>query len=161
MTTGEGGMVLVNSNPLMKIPESFRDWGRDCWCEAGADSSYGKRFKWKLGDIPRGCDHKYTYSHIGYNLKRVLDGVSRLGAPFRRADLVAFLEERKIQTRQLFCGNALRQPAYKNIEHRVVGELTNTDILMNEGLFLGVYPGIDDARLEYMTSSLDDFFKRY
>ncbi len=215
MTTGEGGMVLVKEGRHRKIVESFRDWGRDCWCEAGHDDTCRKRFGWKLGSLPAGYDHKYTYSHIGYNLKplelqaaiglaqieklpsfvearrrnhallleqmerwrhfvvlhRPTPGaepswfgfflVRRPEAPFQRSDLVAWLEERRIQTRQLFCGNALRQPAYQGIPHRVVGELSATDRIMTDGLFLGVYPGIDEPRLRHMIDTLDAFFRRF
>ncbi len=215
MTTGEGGMVLVKEGRHRKIVESFRDWGRDCWCEAGHDDTCRKRFGWQLGTLPAGYDHKYTYSHIGYNLKplelqaaiglaqieklpsfvearrrnhallleqmerwrhfvvlhRPTPGadpswfgfllVRRPEAPFQRSDLVAWLEERRIQTRQLFCGNALRQPAYRDIPHRVVDTLANTDRIMTDGLFLGVYPGIDEPRLRHIVDTLHAFFRRF
>lgn len=215
MTTGEGGMVLVKEARHRRIVESFRDWGRDCWCEAGHDNTCRKRFGWQLGTLPEGYDHKYTYSHVGYNLKplelqaaiglaqveklpsfvearrsnhaALLDElrkwahfvvlprttaesepswfgflmVRRPDAPFTRSDLVSYLEAAGIQTRQLFCGNALRQPAYRDVPHRVVGSLDNTDRIMTDGVFLGVYPGIDDARLRHLTETLHAFFGRY
>lgn len=215
MTTGEGGMVLTNQPALKKIVESVRDWGRDCWCDAGKDNTCGKRFEWQLGTLPCGYDHKYIYSHIGYNLKpldlqaaiglaqiekvpafvaarrrnhetlRVALGpwehyvtlhrptehaeaswfgflmTVREDAPFSRADLAAHLEGERIQTRQLFCGNVLRQPAYADIAHRVVGTLANTDRIMNDGLFIGVHPGLDAARMDHMVASLDRFFARF
>jgi len=204
ITMGEGGCVL-SEKPLFKtIVESFRDWGRDCWCEPGKQDTCGKRFDWQLGDMPRGYDHKYTYSHIGYNLKmtdmQAAVGVSQLkklpefierrranfralreglkdlgeffilpeatpnsepswfgfpiavrpGAPFNRNQAIAFLEGRKIATRLLFGGNLLRQPAYQGIKHRVVGTLENTDFIMNQVFWVGVYPGIDSEMLAYM-----------
>jgi CDP-6-deoxy-D-xylo-4-hexulose-3-dehydrase len=181
LTMGEGGAVLTNSGRLKRLVESFRDWGRDCWCASGKDNTCGQRFGWQLGQLPHGYDHKYIYSHLGYNLKpldvqaaigrrqlRKLDDFiaarrahhARLclalkpyedflllpqatplsepswfglllcvrdGAPFSRAGLVRHLEDRKIQTRQLFGGNLLRQPAFAQVEHRVVGDLRNSD----------------------------------
>lgn len=213
LTMGEGGAVLTQSGRLKRIAESFRDWGRDCWCASGKDNTCGKRFGWKLGQLPEGYDHKYIYSHLGYNLKpldiqaaigraqlRKLPGfvaarranharltaalqryeeflvlpkatpqsepswfgflvTVRDDAPFRRADLVQFLEGRQIQTRQLFGGNLLRQPAFQGIEHRVVGELTNTDKIMNDAFFVGVYPGLTPAMLDFMEETFADFFQ--
>jgi CDP-6-deoxy-D-xylo-4-hexulose-3-dehydrase len=212
LTMGEGGAVLTNSGRLKRVAESFRDWGRDCWCPSGKDDTCGKRFDWELGDLPKGYDHKYIYSHLGYNLKpldvqaaigreqlRKLDAfvaarranhglllkflrryeeylllpqatpdsepswfgflVSvRDGAPFTKADLVRHLEGRQVQTRQLFGGNLLRQPAFKNVAHRVVGDLGNTDKIMRDAFFVGVYPGLTPAMLDYMTGSFADFF---
>jgi CDP-6-deoxy-D-xylo-4-hexulose-3-dehydrase len=210
ITMGEGGCVLAEK-PLMKtIVESFRDWGRDCWCEPGKENTCGKRFDWQLGELPCGYDHKYTYSHIGYNLKmtdmQAAVGVSQLkklpgfiekrranfralrqglkdleeffilpeatphsepswfgfpiavrpDAPFNRNQAIAFLESRKVATRLLFAGNLLRQPAYQNIKHRVIGSLENTDFIMNQVFWVGVYPGITSEMLEYM---LDVFHK--
>jgi CDP-6-deoxy-D-xylo-4-hexulose-3-dehydrase len=212
LTMGEGGAVLTNSARLKKIAESFRDWGRDCWCPSGKDNTCGKRFAWQLGDLPEGYDHKYIYSHVGYNLKP-LDVQAAIGrqqlkrldqfvaarranharlvqslrayeeflilpeatphcepswfgllltlreeAPFTRRDLVQHLEQRGIQTRQLFAGNLLRQPAFKNIRHRVVGDLRNTDRLMNDAFFIGVYPGLTGPMLAYVEQAFADFF---
>ncbi len=210
ITMGEGGCVLAEKPLLKTLVESFRDWGRDCWCEPGKENTCGKRFDWQLGDLPCGYDHKYTYSHIGYNLKmtdmQAAVGVSQLkklpefiakrranfnalreglkdleeffilpeatpnsepswfgfpiavrpGGPFTRNQVIAFLESRKIATRLLFAGNLLRQPAYQGIKHRVVGSLENTDFIMNQVFWVGVYPGITSAMLGYM---LDVFHK--
>ncbi|HJT79314.1 MAG TPA: lipopolysaccharide biosynthesis protein RfbH [Gemmataceae bacterium] len=214
LTMGEGGAVLTNSGRLKRVAESFRDWGRDCWCPSGKDNTCGKRFGWQLGDLPCGYDHKYVYSHLGYNLKpldvqaaigrqqlRKLDAfvaarranharlvaalrpyeeylvlpratpgsepswfglllTVRDGAPFARADLVRHLEGRQIQTRQLFGGNLLRQPAFRGVAHRVVGGLANTDKIMNDAFFIGVYPGLNDAMLAYVEGAFADFFAR-
>jgi CDP-6-deoxy-D-xylo-4-hexulose-3-dehydrase len=210
ITMGEGGCVLTEKPLLKTLVESFRDWGRDCWCEPGKENTCGKRFDWQLGELPCGYDHKYTYSHIGYNLKmtdmQAAVGVSQLkklpefiekrranfqvlreglqdlqeffilpeatpnsepswfgfpiavrpDAPFNRNQAVAFLESRKIATRLLFGGNLLRQPAYQGIKHRVVGSLENTDFIMNQVFWVGVYPGINGEMLDYM---LDAFHK--
>jgi CDP-6-deoxy-D-xylo-4-hexulose-3-dehydrase len=211
ITMGEGGCVLTNSPRMKTILESFRDWGRDCWCEPGKENTCGKRFDWQLGDLPHGYDHKYIYSHIGYNLKatdmqaavgvaqlrklphfidrrrhnwrRLHDGLSELShlfvlpeatehsdpswfgfaltvrpdAPFGRRELVQWLDARRIATRQLFAGNLLRQPAYREIQHRVVGDLTHTDIVMQGTFWLGVYPGISDDMVDYMVDSIRHF----
>ncbi|MFB5763231.1 lipopolysaccharide biosynthesis protein RfbH [Paenibacillus medicaginis] len=208
ITMGEGGAVLTSSPRLKKIVESFRDWGRDCWCNAGVDNTCGRRFDWQLGDLPAGYDHKYTYSHIGYNLKvtdmQAAVGVAQLqklpgfidkrkenfafltqalkpleeflilpkatpdsdpswfgfpitlraGAPVTRNELVQKLEESRIGTRLLFAGNILRQPAYKDIPHRVVGELTNTDNIMNNTFWIGVYPGLTEEMLQYAADTI-------
>ncbi len=212
MTMGEGGAVLYREARSRVILESFRDWGRDCWCDPGTDNTCGKRFGWQLGSLPEGYDHKYIYSHIGYNLKatdlQAAIGVEQLrkvpsfverrrhnfagllraltpyqgdlilpewdpraepswfafpitvreSAPFSKNELVAFLEGSKIATRSLFCGNLVRQPAYARSQFRVVGDLVNTDRIMNATFFVGVYPGIDDARLDYMTATFTRFF---
>jgi CDP-6-deoxy-D-xylo-4-hexulose-3-dehydrase len=204
MTMGEGGAVLTDHPLLKTLAESFRDWGRDCWCAPGRDNTCGKRFAWKLGDLPQGYDHKYIYSHIGYNLK-VTDmqaalGVAQLAkldrfvaarrrsyarlwaglepleeffvlpeatpgsdpswfgfpiavrpdAPFSRAEVLRRLNERRVATRQIFAGNLLRQPAYANIEHRLVGDLSNSDFVMNQAFWVGIYPGLTDDMIDYM-----------
>jgi len=210
MTMGEGGMVLTNKPRLKKLVESFRDWGRDCWCPPGVDNTCGKRFDWQLGDLPHGYDHKYIYSHIGYNLKvtdmQAAVGVSQLGklpafieqrkhnwarlragltdltdtlilpdatpnsdpswfgfaitvrpeANIPQRDFIRYLEDRHIRTRQLFGGNLLRQPAYAGVPHRVVGDLTNTDIIMKHTFWIGVYPALTDAHIDYMTETIHD-----
>ena len=211
ITMGEGGCVLTNSPRMKTILESFRDWGRDCWCEPGKENTCGKRFDWQLGDLPHGYDHKYIYSHIGYNLKatdmqaavgvaqlrklpefidrrrhnwrRLHEGLSELShlfalpratehsdpswfgfaltvrpdAPFSRRELVQWLDTKRVATRQLFGGNLLRQPAYRDVPHRVVGELTNTDIVMQGTFWLGVYPGISDTMVDYMVDCVRQF----
>ena len=208
MTMGEGGCVLTDRAPLKTLLESFRDWGRDCWCDPGKDNTCGKRFGWQQGQLPAGYDHKYTYAHIGYNLKvtdmQAAVGVAQLkklpafiearrrnfrllkaglrdlqdyfvlpeatpgsdpswfgfplavrpGTKLTRNGVVQALERKRIQTRLLFGGNLLRQPAYADIEHRVVGELTNTDFIMNQVFWIGVYPGLDAARLDYVIDVL-------
>ncbi len=207
MTMGEGGAVMLRSPKLRKIAESFRDWGRDCWCKPGADNTCGKRFDWQLGDLPHGYDHKYTYSHIGYNLKltdmQAAVGVSQLAkldgfiekrrrnaevlgslladvpwlvlprelpggrsswfgfpirltpdAPLGRDDLAKGLNARKIGTRLVFAGNLVRQPAYGEIVHRVVGTLENADIIMNDVLWVGSYPGLDEEQLRFIAESI-------
>jgi CDP-6-deoxy-D-xylo-4-hexulose-3-dehydrase len=213
ITMGEGGAVLTSSPRLKKIVESFRDWGRDCWCDPGVDNTCCRRFKWQLGDLPAGYDHKYTYSHIGYNLKvtdmQAAVGVAQLqklpgfiakrkdnfdfltkalepleeflilpkatpgsdpswfgfpitlkeGAPITRNLLVQKLEERRIGTRLLFAGNILKQPAYANIAHRIVGELKNTDIIMNNTFWLGVYPGLTEEMLHYVVGTLTQILR--
>ena len=208
ITMGEGGCVLTNAPKMKTILESFRDWGRDCWCEPGKENTCGKRFDWQLGELPHGYDHKYIYSHIGYNLKatdmqaavgvaqlqklpelierrrhngrRLYEGLSALShvfvmpratehsdpswfgfaltvrpdVPFSRRELVQWLDARRIATRQLFAGNLLRQPAYRDLPHRVVGDLTNTDVVMQGTFWLGVYPGISDVMVDYVVDSL-------
>jgi CDP-6-deoxy-D-xylo-4-hexulose-3-dehydrase len=208
MTMGEGGAVLTNTPLLHTIAESFRDWGRDCWCEPGCDNTCGKRFGWQLGGLPSGYDHKFTYSHIGYNLKLTdmqaavgvaqlekLDGfvearrrnfralreglasleeffilpeatngaepswfgfpvAVRADAPFTRNQVTRYLEERKIATRLLFGGNLVRQPAYRESQYRVVGSLSQTDIVMNQVFWIGLYPGIQGRILDYMLDTL-------
>ncbi len=214
ITMGEGGAVLTNNSKLKKIVESFRDWGRDCWCDPGKDNTCGKRFDWQLGDLPHGYDHKYTYSHVGYNLKLSdmqaavgcaqldkLDGFvqkrrqnfdflkKRLehlqeflilpeataesepswfgflisvkeNAPFKRNQLVEYLEKEKIGTRLLFGGNLIRQPAYKGLNYRTIGELKNTDFVMQNTFWIGVYPGLTEEMLIYVTDKINYFCAR-
>ncbi len=211
LTMGEGGALATNDTKLKSLIESFRDWGRDCWCEPGCDNTCGKRFGWQLGELPRGYDHKYIYSHMGYNLKvtdmqaaigieqlkklpdfiearkrnfkRLYEGLEKYkkyfnlpeiekeadpswfgfpilvkeNAPFTRAMIVEFLEENKISTRMLFSGNLTRQPAYKNAIFRIVGNLDNTDMVMNNLFWIGVYPGINDQMLDYIIETIDRF----
>jgi CDP-4-dehydro-6-deoxyglucose reductase, E1 len=211
VTMGEGGAVLTNTPLLQTLVESFRDWGRDCWCEPGVDNTCGKRFDWQLGTLPCGYDHKYTYSHIGYNLKATdmqaalglsqLDKVEhfiqvrrdnfcylrqaleplqdvlmlpvategsepswfgfsvgvRKDAPFTRDQLVEALETKKIGTRLMFAGNLLRQPAYEGIEFRQIGDLPNTDFVMRNILWIGVYPGLSFAMLDHVVETIAQF----
>jgi len=212
ITMGEGGAVFTNNPELKAIAESFRDWGRDCYCAPGKDNTCGKRFCWKLGDLPEGYDHKYTYSHLGYNLKITdmqaacglaqLDRVSgfiesrkqnfrflkerlksceeflllpdatpgsdpswfgfpitiRPAAQVRRVDFVTYLDQYKIGTRLLFAGNLVRQPYMIGRNYRVSGELTNTDIVMNDTLWVGVHPGLTTEMLNFMVEKIEAFF---
>jgi len=210
ITTGEGGAVFVKSPLVRKQVESFRDWGRDCYCETGHDNTCEKRFEWQLGDLPLGYDHKYIYSHIGYNLKatdmQAALGLSQLDKidgfvaarkrnfaylekrltgveglilpratpnsnpswfgypitldpehPVDRSALMRFLDGRKIGTRLIFAGNLLKQPAYRGVDFRVVGDLTNTDIVMNRAFWVGVYPGLTEPMLDYVADSIIEF----
>ena len=212
ITTGEGGAVFVKSPLVRKQAESFRDWGRDCYCETGHDNTCHKRFEWQLGTLPVGYDHKYIYSHIGYNLKatdmqaalglsqlkkidnfsdsrkknfqHLLKGLSKVQGlimprateksdpswfgfpitldpkhPVDREELLRFLDSRKIGTRLLFAGNLTRQPAYKNVEWRIVGDLTNTDIVMKRTFWVGTYPGLTPVMLDYIITSLSEFME--
>lgn len=215
ITMGEGGAVLTNKPALKKLVESFRDWGRDCWCAPGVDNTCGKRFEWQLGDLPYGYDHKYTYSHIGYNLKltdmQAAVGVAQLkklphfievrrrnwqllyeglkpweeffmlpeptphsnpswfgflltvrpGAPFNRHELIQHLESQKIATRLLFGGNLIRQPAYQGVNYRVVGDLKNSDLVMNHSFWLGVYPQITPSAVEFVISIFQNFIPAF
>jgi len=211
ITMGEGGAVVTNDEGLARIVRSFRDWGRDCYCAGGENNTCGTRFSQQFGSLPFGYDHKYVYSHIGYNLKvtdmQAAIGCAQLGkldafiarrranfdhlmemlrpyedrlllptatphsepswfafvisvrenAGFTRNDLSRFLEAHRVETRSLFAGNLLRHPAYQAIPHRIVRDLTNTDRVMNQTLFIGVYPGLDRARLDYV----GDVFARF
>ena len=211
ITMGEGGAVLTDKPNLKTLIESFRDWGRDCWCDPGKENTCGKRFDWQLGSLPCGYDHKYTYSHIGYNLKATdmqaalgLSQIEKLpffierrkenfrylsialksmegclilpeatpgsdpawfgfpiavreDASFRREDLIRELEAKKIATRLLFGGNLLRQPAYEGCEVRVVGSLPNTDFVMNNVFWIGVYPGLTKPMLDYVVEVITGF----
>jgi CDP-6-deoxy-D-xylo-4-hexulose-3-dehydrase len=211
ITMGEGGAVLTNQPNLQVLIESFRDWGRDCWCDTGKENTCGKRFDWQLGSLPCGYDHKYTYSHIGYNLKatdmQAALGTSQIeklphfierrkenfrylhaalqpledclllpeatpgsdpswfgfpigvreSAPFTREDLIRALDAKKIGTRLLFGGNLLRQPAYEGCEHRVVGDLSNTDFVMNNVFWIGVYPGLTAPMLDFAAAAIAEF----
>jgi CDP-6-deoxy-D-xylo-4-hexulose-3-dehydrase len=208
ITMGEGGAVLAEKPLLKTLVESFRDWGRDCWCAPGDANTCGKRFDWQLGELPHGYDHKYTYSHIGYNLKAtdlqasvgvaqlkklpafiaarkknfaiLKEGLSDLSeffvmpeatpnsdpawfgfpillraeAPFSRKDLINYLDDRKIGTRLLFGGNLTRQPAYKDVRYRKVGTLENSDLVMNQLFWIGVFPGLTRPMLDYMVEVL-------
>ncbi len=210
ITTGEGGAVLIKKAAHKTIVESFRDWGRDCWCAPGCDNTCLKRYEWQLGELPEGYDHKYTYSHIGYNLKSgdiqaaiglaqldrlesfvelrrrnwkyLRDGLAdleeyfhlprateksdpswfgfaltvRKHSPISRNQIVQSLNEKKIGTRLLFGGNLLRQPAFADTPRRVHGELTNTDIVMNDTFWIGVWPGLTIPMLDYMIETIHD-----
>ncbi len=219
MTMGEGGAVYTNNALLHRLINSYRDWGRDCWCPSGKDNTCGQRFTRQYGELPLGYDHKYVYSHLGYNLKitdmqaaigcaqlkkldkivatrrknfqYILDGLKgtkglllpvaqrnsnpswfgflisvKENAGFTRNELTKFLENRKIQTRNLFAGNLLRHPAFINLKqesvgrnkyYRVVGELKNTDFIMNNTFWIGVYPGMKKPMLDWMIKSIREF----
>jgi CDP-6-deoxy-D-xylo-4-hexulose-3-dehydrase len=208
ITMGEGGCVLTDRPALKKLIESFRDWGRDCWCEPGKANTCGKRFDWQLGDLPCGYDHKYIYSHIGYNLKitdmQAAVGVAQLRklpdfirsrrhnfkvlyeglldleeylilpqptpgsepswfgfalavrpeAPFSRDQLVRYLEERKVATRLLFGGNLTRQPGYRDVQHRVVGSLENSNFVTDNVFWVGLFPGLSLESLRYTVDTV-------
>ena len=211
ITMGEGGAVITDTPLLRTLVESFRDWGRDCWCDPGKDDTCGKRFDWQLGDLPCGYDHKYTYSHIGYNLKltdmQAAIGVAQLkklgrfiearrenfrllheglrefqdmfilpeategaepswfGFPIgvraglSRNQITKYLEQHKIATRLIFAGNLVRQPAYKDVPRRVIGDLSNSDFVMNQTFWIGVYPGLGPAQIDYILSVFHDMKK--
>ncbi|HTW97687.1 MAG TPA: DegT/DnrJ/EryC1/StrS family aminotransferase, partial [Acidimicrobiales bacterium] len=216
MTTGEGGAVYTSSEELDTIVASLRDWGRDCYCKSGKDNTCGARFAHQLGSLPFGYDHKYTYSHFGFNLKmtdlqaaigvaqvpkleafgaarranhaRLRERLQPLGdvlelveatpgadpswfgflmsvkesAPFSRDELVAHLERRRVQTRMLFAGNLVRHPCFEALgppgeAYRVVGDLSETDRLMERALWIGVYPGMSEDQLDYMADQVGAF----
>ena len=211
ITMGEGGAVLTDKPALQVLIDSFRDWGRDCWCEPGVDNTCGKRFDWQLGTLPCGYDHKYTYSHVGYNLKatdmqaalgvRQMDKLPhfiqrrkenfnylieklkpledvlmlpqategsdpswfgfpigvREGAPFKRDQLTRHLDGNKIGTRLVFAGNLTRQPAYEGWDFRVVGDLKNTDFVMEHVFWIGVFPGLTTEMLDFIVKTMTDF----
>lgn len=226
MTTGEGGAVLCPNEEMKRVVESIRDWGRDCWCQPGVDNTCGKRFDWQLGDLPAGYDHKYTYTHLGFNLKmsdmqasvgvtqlKKLDAFCRArrenwrfyrdalsdleeffvlpaptenadpswfgfmmnvreSAPFTREAIVRHLESRKIQTRMLFAGNLVRQPALTTLAarhaaeglpapYRIAGELRVTDEIMNRGFWIGVYPGLTNDMREFVAAEVHRFAVGY
>jgi len=213
ITMGEGGAVLVNNAQLKKITESFRDWGRDCWCPPGKDNTCGERYCQKLGDLPEGYDHKYTYSHIGFNLKatdmQAAIGLSQLtkadsfiekrrlnhnllynklkpleehfilpeptinsnpswfgfmltireDSKINRNHLVEYLEKNKIGTRLLFGGNLIKQPAYRQSNYRILNSLENTDKIMNDGFWLGVWPGLSEEHYDYIVKNMYKYLK--
>ncbi len=204
-------MVVTDDEALARIARSIRDWGRDCYCAGGENNTCGKRFSQEFGSLPFGYDHKYVYSHLGYNLKatdlQAAIGVAQLGridgfvdarrhnhaqllealrpyedrlilpealpvadpswfafvvtvredAGFTRREVTGFLEANRIETRHLFSGNLLRHPAFETIERRVLGDLAVTDMVMNSTFFVGVYPGIDDARMAYVVDAFGRF----
>jgi CDP-6-deoxy-D-xylo-4-hexulose-3-dehydrase len=212
ITTGEGGAVFTDDPQLKSIAESFRDWGRDCYCAPGKDNTCGCRFAQQHGDLPFGYDHKYVYSHLGYNLKmtdmQAACGLAQLdkldyfiqkrrenfdylknrlqslkevfhfteatpqsvpswfgfpitlkdGCGTTRVDLTRYLDEHRIGSRLLFAGNLMRQPYFKDIPHRVASELTQTDKTMNDTFWLGIYPGLDQAHLDYIAEKLEEYF---
>lgn len=212
ITMGEGGAVFTNNAELKLIAESFRDWGRDCYCAPGCDNTCGCRFEQQHGDLPYGYDHKYVYSHLGYNLKitdmQAACGLAQLdkanffiekrranfkilynrlqsltdflklpsatknsnpswfGFPItikeesgvNRVDLLKFLDQNKIGSRLLFAGNLTKQPYFKNIKYRVVGQLINTDITMNNTFWIGLYPALDEEHFEFVADKLEEFF---
>lgn len=213
ITMGEGGAVFTSNPTLRRAMASIRDWGRDCWCEPGMDNTCTKRFKWKLGDLPQGYDHKYTYSHLGYNLKitdmqaavgfaqldrlpefvaarrrnfqRLSEGLKDLEeflilpkatkgsepswfgflitvreeAPFTRTKLVQALNQRGVATRHLFAGNLVRQPFMIGRPHRVVGTLDNTDRVMSQSFWIGVYPGLMMEHIDYSIDTIHDIIR--
>jgi CDP-6-deoxy-D-xylo-4-hexulose-3-dehydrase len=213
ITMGEGGAVATNDELIARAVKSIRDWGRDCYCNGGENNTCGKRFTGKYGDLPTGYDHKYVYSHIGYNLKvtdmQAAIGVEQLkklpefcqkrrnnfklwtegfkkwedkfilpfatdgadpawfaypvtvkeNAGFTRTDLTNYLDANKIETRNLFAGNMLKQPAYLNIEKRVASKLVNTDLIMNNTFFLGTFPGLTKEQIDYTIQKIESFIK--
>ncbi len=213
ITMGEGGAVFTNNLELMTIAESFRDWGRDCYCDPGCDNTCEKRFEQQLGSLPKGYDHKYTYSHLGYNLKisdtQAACGLAQLerlpefikkrnenfaylknklsnltefidlpqatknsepswfGFPITlkenvdRVEFIQYLYSHKIGTRLLFAGNLIKQPYFQDIEYRISGGLSNTDIVMNQTLWLGIYPALGSDHLDFIAKTINSFFDEY
>jgi len=214
ITMGEGGALVTDDSELKRLFVSFRDWGRDCWCEPGCDNTCGKRFGWQLGSLPFGYDHKYIYSHIGYNLK-ITDMQAAIGveqfkklslfikarknnfkllyegfkkfdkyfilteveskadpswfgflltvrgnAGFTRDEIVEYLEKNKIATRMLFAGNIIRHQSFENVEYHIYGDLVNTDFIMNNTFWIGVYPGLSLKMIEYIINSIEKFIKK-
>jgi len=211
ITMGEGGAVFTQNAKLKKIIESFRDWGRDCYCQPGKDNTCGKRFNWQLGNLPQGYDHKYTYSHMGFNLKitdmQAACGLAQLdkldsfiqarkdnfdylkqklqsceefihlpeatensdpswfgflitlkeNAGVNRVDFLKYLDQNKIGTRLLFAGNLTKQPYMTNRHYRIVGNLENTDYIMNNSFWIGVYPGLTKEMLDFMVNKIETF----
>jgi CDP-4-dehydro-6-deoxyglucose reductase, E1 len=211
ITMGEGGAAFTNNALLGRVIDSLREWGRDCYCDPGAANTCGMRFSQKMGELPYGYDHKYTYSHLGYNLKitdmQAAVGLSQLrhledfiatrrhnfalldtalreleeffilpvatpntepswfgytltvrdDAPFKRADIIQYLDERKIDTRLLFGGNLTRQPYMRHREYRVHGKLTNSDRIMNQTFWIGLYPGLGEEAIAYAVESIHDY----
>ena len=212
ITMGEGGAVFTNNSELISIAESFRDWGRDCYCDPGCDNTCGKRFNQSLGSLPNGYDHKYTYSHLGYNLKisdmQAACGLAQLkrlpefiekrnfnfnylckrlstlsafldftepmeksepswfgfaitikkSSIFRRLDLIQYLDQYNIGTRLLFAGNLTKQPSFAEVNFKVIGDLTNTDISMNQTFWVGIYPGLGVEELNFIAEKMEEFF---
>jgi CDP-6-deoxy-D-xylo-4-hexulose-3-dehydrase len=208
---GEGGAVFTNNDELKLLIDSFRDWGRDCYCAPGKDNTCGKRFCWKLGELPAGYDHKYIYSHLGYNLKIsdmqaacALAQMDRLegfiearrrnfsflkhrlsscedflilpeatanaspswfgfpitlrdNTPVRRVELLQYLDQQKVGTRLLFAGNLTRQPYMIGRNYRVADDLVNTDRVMNDTFWIGVYPALQEAHLDYAATQIEQF----
>lgn len=208
ITMGEGGAVVTNNPLIHRSIRQFRDWGRDCWCDPGKDNTCGRRFQWKMGDLPFGYDHKYIYSQIGFNLKltdfQAAIGVAQLkklpgfikkrrenyaklfnffskypkyfqiikkskkmnpcwfgfpvivkkSAPFSRNEITTYLEEKKIGSRNIFSGNLLKHPAYKRVDYRIIGTLKNADTVADYAFWLGVFPGIDKPRMNYVMKTL-------
>jgi CDP-6-deoxy-D-xylo-4-hexulose-3-dehydrase len=216
ITTGEGGAVLYNDYKMKRIVESFRDWGRDCWCQTGMNNTCGKRYSWKLGDLPEGYDHKFVYSHVGYNMK-MTDMQASLGCSqlekvdsfiekrkrnfsylmkcfkeekldnyfilpeshpkaepswygflltiknskkINRNEIVKFLNSKRILTRLLFAGNLTKQPGYMNKEHRIIGDLNNTDKIMSDSFWVGVWPGLEKVELNFIIKEIKEFISK-
>ncbi|MDD5218260.1 MAG: DegT/DnrJ/EryC1/StrS family aminotransferase, partial [Candidatus Omnitrophica bacterium] len=213
ITMGEGGALFTKDAELKRLIDSFRDWGRDCFCEPGQDNTCGKRFSWKFGNLPKGYDHKYVYSHVGYNLKitdmQAAVGLAQLErleefikarkrnfnflktrlakledvlilpeatpgsdpawfgfpitlrahAPFVREDLLRYLEKHHIDERLLFAGNITKQPYFEGQKYRVNGTLKNTDVIMKNTFWIGVYSGLTEVMLDYAASQIEKFVR--